>query len=114
MQAENLVGDNALITASAFPVGSLLKQRRHFFVSFLMATRCAKRSSCEGACPGNSRLAIFSISQILAQHSDLKSENLRVCPRFVSERLSLMSLIPAPQPPAAALHKLQAQPALAA
>ena len=27
-----------------------------------MATRCAKRSSREGACPGNSRLAIFSIS----------------------------------------------------
>lgn len=28
-----------------------------------MATRCAKgRRACEGACPGNSRLAIFGIS----------------------------------------------------
>ena len=53
-------------------------------------------------------------ADLMAGHPDLESEDIRTCLRFTSERLPLMALIPAPQPPAAALHRLQAQLALVA
>ncbi len=51
-------------------------------------------------------------ADLMTGHPDLDSEDIRACLHFASERVSPLALIPAPQPPAAVLHKLQAQPAL--
>ena len=50
----------------------------------------------------------------MAEHPDLESEDIRAYLRFANERSSPLTLNPAPQTPAASLHRFQAQPALAA
>ena len=57
---------------------------------------------------------VSRLAQILADHPDLESEDIRACLRFASERFSLSALNRVPQTPAVVLHRIQAQPALVA